>query len=152
MAKKDSPEVISGIGISLLSASKRLKEDIKKIDAINCQPDIVGNLLGSTILKAFSVELLIKGLSKQHGSSLRGHRIKKLFNSLPPEVQENVNLKYQLLIKRYKNPISLEELLEKSNDAFTNWRYLYESNPEVMHFELLDVLAESLWQEHQEDF
>jgi hypothetical protein len=83
---------------------------------------------------AFSIELYLKALAQKHGASLRGHELTKLYKALPPKAREEV----EAVIPRCAESRSLGEppnfsaYLESLNNAFVEWRYLYEAEKSNM--------------------
>ncbi|WFT91411.1 hypothetical protein QA633_23905 [Bradyrhizobium barranii] len=82
---------------------------------------------------AFSIELFIKTLSVQHGKTLHGHEIKKLFKKLPGAAKDEIGHHLGRLCTtsqwadEIKTMDELRNVLDEINTAFIDWRYLHEN-------------------------
>jgi hypothetical protein len=95
-----------------------------------CDPELEvcdGSLIATPALvcAAFSTEVGLKLLLSRCGRTSKGHDLFKLYRKLPRHLQ------YQIRIgTAYNRRYFLQELLVARN-AFTEWRYVYESKDGV---------------------
>lgn len=78
---------------------------------------------------AFSIEVYLKALRASLGKQRNtGHNLLALFDSLPQELREGIQARATLLAKNYKldGPVDFRAHLAQLNNAFSQWRYLYE--------------------------
>ncbi|WP_157498904.1 hypothetical protein [Lysobacter sp. Root604] len=79
---------------------------------------------------AFALELYIKALAREHGTSLRGHKLADLYRGLPQAAIEEIAIAYLAVESRHDlegaQP-DIELFLTEINDAFVEWRYAYEN-------------------------
>jgi hypothetical protein len=86
------------------------------------------------VLGAFAVELYLKCLLMlDTGASVRGHNLRKLYNSLSPKMKQHVKELYDRRRKGYVawspyHAINLDMLLDRCSDVFEVARYRYEKN------------------------
>ena len=72
---------------------------------------------------AFSCELLLKAIiiaEQKREGKFREHKLSELFDMMKPETQA--------IIKNRANIIDWDEFMEKSSNAFIEWRYLHEED------------------------
>lgn len=97
----------------------------------------------------FSIEVYIKSLHSLSGSNKRGHLIENLYNALNEDVKNTSRTIANRLYSKYnfESSIQIEKLLGEINNAFVNWRYLFEKPPGIANFTaicfILDVLHET---------
>ena len=113
--------------------------DVKELLSTHIYPAVVSAALSSELfMKAmFAIEA--------PGTDIpRGHKLADLFHKLSMQTQKLVREKFE-----EGEPNSLEVLLEKSTDSFSDWRYAYEKEVESMPIgliELADTLNCISWQ------
>jgi hypothetical protein len=99
---------------------------------------------------AFAIELYLKTLFHLAERSERGHELLKLYDALPDETRAHVvAVAQRLATPRIKVPdgAAFRAFLVPVNDAFVEWRYLYETGEtEMVH--PLDVIF-VLWVLHE---
>ena len=84
---------------------------------------------------AFSAELYLKCLLKTCGKDIHSHTLTALFKALPNKIKDKINKHKKQLEAEYdveKNAL-FKEHLKNINNAFINWRYVYEKNDEYIH-------------------
>jgi hypothetical protein len=104
--------------------------------------EMMGGLLGSVVLRAFSIELALKALCVKRGVTYpKTHNLAELFAILPSTDRNTAATGYHK-----KNPTSqggLEALLKANANAFDEWRYQHESRPTTVAFdEMTDAFDE----------
>ena len=123
----------------------------------------------------FAIELMLKGLhSLTTKMDLRGHKLWDLYKLLSQDIKQKIEDKYNLhretksdelpsfrvIMKKAnenetetpeedsKENVSLRDLLVIHNNAFEDWRYLYEYSPTgykyEFNFKLMDAFIKSL--------
>jgi len=84
----------------------------------------------------FALELYLKAVSKLHDTSLRGHDLVDLFDKLPSSATNEIaaQLASAATSSRWKCGIAtldqFRESLSEMRNAFAEWRYLHEKDPE----------------------
>jgi hypothetical protein len=84
------------------------------------------------VVRAFSVELIIKAGLLATVGKCHGHNLSKLFSQLPDSVQRGATMQFKTF-----QEYSLEQFLLEEKETFIDWRYLHEkqnlkSTPERM--------------------
>jgi hypothetical protein len=81
---------------------------------------------------AFSAEMYLKCLQEIHGQVTESHVLTALFKSLPNKVKDKINKTSKKFENQYQiaQGILFKEHLKNINNAFVNWRYIYEKNNE----------------------
>ncbi len=96
-------------------------------EKINNLNDIIcGGMYPFVVNMAFACELYIKAILiyKSNNNKIeKSHDLKKLFETLPIDVQSNIKT-----IFSEKSDGDLEIILPEINTAFVDWRYAYEKN------------------------
>ena len=163
----DCAEAFQGTAEPFLA---RIAEDVK---GGGPQPiSQIGDLVVAASNLAFAVELYIKTLLAQLKQDVpKGHHLGKLYWSIPEYVRDGIEKSWRTILKRdrygkrgsitiAKGPtdppiwdesrsgaICLEEVLDRSEDVFSSWRYIYEftrpsqSNYQFHHFEYGSLLS-----------
>ena len=93
---------------------------------------------------AFSCEVFLKLLLHlEQIDCQKSHKLKQLFEMLPPEIIETV--KHQTIQKcRHWKDVWGLEILSQVSDAFEKWRYIYEidlTKSGTIHFDISFLLA-----------
>jgi len=92
---------------------------------------------------AFSVELHLKELHRVVSKIIpKGHNIAKLFDALPPDVQEEVATHHSIAKYGWDNA-QFERELHAISDGFEKWRYSYESTSLRYNSYFAEVLIEA---------
>jgi hypothetical protein len=90
--------------------------------------EMMGGVMGSAVLRAFSLELALKALCVKRGVTYpKTHNLAKLFAILPSTDRASAANGY-----KKKNPTSdgsLEALLKANANVFEEWRYQHEYRP-----------------------
>jgi hypothetical protein len=112
------------------------KKDTKEFD------EMMGGLLGSVVLRAFSIELALKALCVKRGVTYpKTHNLAELFAILPATDRTTAAKRYEK-----KNPSSkgsLEAVLRANANAFEEWRYHHEYLPTTIAYdEMADAFDE----------
>ncbi|MEC5159876.1 MULTISPECIES: HEPN domain-containing protein [unclassified Janthinobacterium] len=93
---------------------------------------------------ALAIELYLKTLSAVHGKPLRGHELLKLFDNLPAVAIAEIEALCPAAAvgHKVKKGRSYRDCLHAMNDAFVDWRYLYEkqSTDEIVLNEVIFLL------------
>ena len=96
----------------------------------------------------FSAEMYLKCLQEVHGKITESHVLTVLFKSLPNKVKDKINKVSKKFESQYKieQGILFKEHLKNTNNAFVNWRYIYEKSYEHVNIHqiifVLQVLHE----------
>ncbi|WP_316675007.1 hypothetical protein [uncultured Tolumonas sp.] len=97
---------------------------------------------------AFSAEMYLKCLQEIHGQITESHVLTVLFKSLPNKVKDKINKATKQFEKQFEveQGILFKDHLKNINNAFVNWRYIYERNYEHINVQqsifILQVLHE----------
>ena len=77
---------------------------------------------------SFGIELYIKTLGYMHGVDLHGHRLSRLFASLPDAARAHIDAvaPEAAARARLEGDIRIEQCVAGLSDAFVQWRYSYE--------------------------
>lgn len=108
---------------SFCSTSAYLFErDLRKVprNGLGVAPFVVNS--------AFSIELYLKTLGQIHGTSLKGHKLLELYDSLPAEAHRAIEVAIPASAQKRKleDSINLREFISELNNTFVEWRYCYE--------------------------
>jgi len=84
---------------------------------------------------AFSAEMYLKCLQEIHGQPTETHVLTALFKTLPNKVKDKINKTCKKFESQYKieQGILFKEHLKNINNAFINWRYIYERSNEYVN-------------------
>jgi hypothetical protein len=79
---------------------------------------------------AFGIELYLKTLGHIHGVRLHGHELLKLYDSLPLVARDAVDAMVPACAAQrgLSLPLSVRDCIFELNNAFVEWRYVYEKN------------------------
>jgi len=79
---------------------------------------------------ALAIELYLKTLSAVHGKTLKGHALVKLFDNLPAAAVADIEAQTPAAATghRVAQGRTFRDCLYAVNDAFVDWRYLYEKS------------------------
>lgn len=79
---------------------------------------------------ALAIELYLKTLSAVHGKTLKGHALVKLFDNLPAAAVADLEAQTPAAAIGHQvaQGRSFRDCLHAVNDAFVDWRYLYEKS------------------------
>ena len=97
---------------------------------------------------AFSAEMYLKCIQQIHGEVTEAHVLTALFKPLPNKVKDKINKTSKKLEPQYQieQGVLFKEHLKSMNNAFVNWRYIYEKNTESINIQqtifVLQVLHE----------
>jgi HEPN domain-containing protein len=97
---------------------------------------------------AFSAEMYLKCLQEVHGQITESHVLTALFKSLPNKVKDKINKASKKFESQYQieKGMLFKNHLKNINNAFVDWRYIYEKNYESINIEqtifVLQVLHE----------
>lgn len=79
---------------------------------------------------AFAIELFLKSAAlAASGSSPKSHRIDKLFNSIPADLQKKIRKRYCELSGT--QTIKVRDHLVQISNAFVDWRYTFENAMQI---------------------
>lgn len=98
---------------------------------------------------AFSAEMYLKCLQEIHGEVTESHALTALFKALPNKVKDRINKISKVFESHYKieQGVLFKDHLKCINNAFINWRYIYERNTEYVSIQqtifILQVLHET---------
>lgn len=109
--------------VSFCSTSAYLFErDLQKVprNGLSVAPFVVNS--------AFSIELYLKTLGHIHGTSLKGHKLLELYDSLPTEANRAIEaaIPASERKRKLKDSINFREYISELNNTFVEWRYCYE--------------------------
>jgi hypothetical protein len=81
---------------------------------------------------AFSAEMYLKCLQEIHGKVTESHVLTALFKSLPNKVKDKINKACKKCESKHQieQGVLFKEHLKNINNAFVNWRYIYEKSNE----------------------
>jgi hypothetical protein len=97
---------------------------------------------------AFSAEMYLKCLQEIHGEVRESHVLTALFKSLPNKVKDKINKTSKHFENKYQieQGVLFKDHLKSINNAFVNWRYIYEKTTEHVNIQqtifVLQVLHE----------
>jgi hypothetical protein len=97
---------------------------------------------------AFSAEMYLKYLQEVHGQVTESHVLTALFKALPNKVKDKINKASKKFENQYKieQGVLFKEHLKNINNAFVDWRYIYEKKSEYVNIQqtifVLQVLHE----------
>lgn len=75
----------------------------------------------------FAIELQLKAIGKQHGLSLRGHKLLGLFQALPVDVVQRIRSLGEVVVVSHDiSVLDMEKFLSNLNEVFVRWRYPHE--------------------------
>lgn len=114
--------------------------------------ELLGSTVGSVMLQAFSIELMLKALRNKHKvTPKKSHNLLTLFSELPLCEKAAAEQAYANKIAKYNIlhgcsfSDNLEKLLRQYAEAFEEWRYTFEYKPKKaaigemqMAFEVFD--------------
>lgn len=107
--------------------NKTLPEGQEPIHSIQV-PNMRFTLGVDIVCLAFAVELYIKDIHlRVSGYAPKGHKIIKLFESLPEEVQTEI-LRIHSIEQYGWTMGAFKKMITVISDGFENWRYSYETN------------------------
>ncbi|MCA6107721.1 hypothetical protein [Bradyrhizobium cenepequi] len=101
-------------------------------EKIIARPPDAGAVAPFVVNAAFALELYLKTLALQHGKTLRGHELEKLFKKLPANAKQILEQELSVLTKKSDwadGQSTLDDLRRTAvhlNSAFIDWRYLHE--------------------------
>jgi len=77
---------------------------------------------------AFSIELYLKTLGQIHNTSLKGHELLKLLDSLPAEAHKAIEAVIPACVpkRRLEGNVDFRYYISELNSTFVEWRYCYE--------------------------
>jgi hypothetical protein len=102
---------------------------------------------------AFSAEIYLKCIQKKYETPAQTHILTALFRKLPNKVKDRISSHRKQLESQYdvEAGVKFKDHLRKINNAFENWRYIYEKNTEYVHIPttifVLHVLHQTAVQE-----
>lgn len=107
-----------------ITAAYLYKRDLLKLprNGFSVAPFVVNS--------AFSIELYLKTLGQIHNKSLRGHELLILFDSLPDEACQAIEISIPACAQKRKlnGNISFRDYISELNNTFVEWRYCYEKD------------------------
>lgn len=124
---------MSSLGKSFLSASNRCQVPVKIKDNEFEIP-----LIPSIVCIAFATELYLKAVLTIENNLVKSHELKKLFNALFKDTKDSIiqNLKLTVTVFEMK--------LDEANNAFVEWRYVYEPKRKNVDIDFLRKLVSEL--------
>ncbi|MDO8775790.1 MAG: hypothetical protein Q7K57_45230 [Burkholderiaceae bacterium] len=89
------------------------------------------SLVPFVVNSAFGIELYLKTLGHVHGVKLTGHELLKLYDSLPPAARDAIDAMVPTCAAQrgLSLPLSIRDCISELNNAFIEWRYVYERDP-----------------------
>ena len=104
--------------------------------------EMMGGLLGSVVLRAFSIELALKALCMKRGVTYpKTHNLAELFAILPSTDRTTAAKGYEQ--KNSTSKGGLEALLKANANALEEWRYHHEYRPTTVAYdEMADAFDE----------
>jgi hypothetical protein len=113
---------------SFLTVSVKVFEDLKRD-----HPSPGYAYAPFVVNMTFSLELYLKTLARVHGAALsRKHKLLDLYEELPVDARLAVT---KAISKALANEETVVHNLRNLNDAFTQWRYLYEPSDQTKMIE-----------------
>ena len=102
----------------------------------------LGYMLSFLIIQALAAETAIKASQVlKLGRFTHGHDLLKLFEKLPDDMQQSINVVYQTLVPNGQ----IKDVLRKHRSDFEDWRYVYElSDGTGVNFLDLRVATEAI--------
>ncbi len=114
------------------------KQDSKEFN------EMMGGLLGSVVLRAFSIELALKAVCVKRGVAYpKTHDLAKLFATLPSTDRTAAAKGYEQKDATSKG--GLEGLLKTNANAFEEWRYHHEYMPQTIAYEALAIAFDEIY-------
>lgn len=104
------------------TASYLYKKDLQ------AQPINQHSIVPFVVNAAFAIEVYLKALSLVHSHKLHGHKLLELFDKLPPKATAEIEAQSADAAAGHKveSGRSFRDCLHAVNNAFVDWRYLYE--------------------------
>ena len=95
---------------------------------------------------AFSAEMYLKCLQEIHGQITESHVLTVLFKSLPNKVKDKINKTSKKFESQYQieKGILFKNHLKNMNNAFVDWRYIYEKNYESLNIQQIIFVIQVL--------
>jgi hypothetical protein len=86
---------------------------------------------------AFSAEMYLKCLQEVHGQITESHVLTVLFKSLPNKVKDKINKTSKKFESQYQieKGVLFKNHLKNINNAFVDWRYIYEKKYESLNIQ-----------------
>jgi hypothetical protein len=130
--------VRAGYPTKVLTKAQRMRKQARSFARVAFDVFEIMGILGQksadylapfAVNAAFSIELYLKAIGIQNGIRLRGHKLLKLYDALPPGARDAVDRVAPDFVSRHnlEEPPDIRKFLTALNDAFTTWRYSYES-------------------------
>ena len=108
-----------------------------KQDSVNFN-EMMGSFMGSIVLHAFALELLLKGLCMMRNIVYpKTHDLARLFALLPEEDRATAITMYEQIDRGTTD--GLEAVLRANANAFEEWRYQNEYKPQTITSEQLGI-------------
>lgn len=100
---------------------------------------------------AFSCELFLKSMIPEEELGPKsGHKLRALYDKQSAEIQQMIK---QVVFKKFNESEAwLEAELDKSSDAFYQWRYFYESGFKAVSLSLLQTMSEAFYKLYLMEF
>lgn len=123
-------EKIFGQATSFANAANHIYE--KDLKNISRSPQGIAPFV---VNAAFSAELYLKCLKKTEGEPSQTHTLTALYKSLPNKIKDKINKHKKNLEPQYQveQGALFKEHLKNINNAFINWRYIFEKETEHIH-------------------
>jgi len=160
-------EVTARLALELLK-SKGLMREIPKAEMIFNQAQSFANAAANIYEKdlsslprnshsicpfivnaAFSAEMYLKCLQEINGEVIESHVLTSLFKALPNKTKDRINKNCKKFESQYvvEQGVLFKDHLKNINNAFVNWRYIYEKRAESVNIQqtifILQVLHET---------
>ena len=124
------------LGMQFHEAGIRAAEETKEPDG---RP--VSTPCPMAVCYAFSAELYLKSAITQQ---IKGHDLKVLFEQLASPLRKTVEGQYSRRTGRGSSALRTD--LERFSCAFQDWRYVFEVDGQMLHFNLLDAFVKSVFE------
>jgi hypothetical protein len=128
------------IGIDFQEAALRCEVSVRDPDGAP-----VVALCPMIVSYAFAAELYLKALATAGTgrSAIRGHKLHVLFGRLDGDVRDEIALAYEARTGR--SATDLDGDLRAFNDAFVDWRYVFEGAGQQVRVNLLAAFVQSIY-------
>jgi hypothetical protein len=102
----------------------------------NMTPEQLHRTCPLVVMEALAVELYLKCLSQIERSGYRhGHDLRLLFDDLSAESRASIRRHYDEIQGTLDwEPVTLDEALDRSADAFIEFRYVYETKGQTVFY------------------
>ena len=108
-----------------------------------------GSTVAPFIVNAcFSIEIYLKAIHEAYGESAKGHDLSKLYDNLNESAKITIDSAANDVRPQYTLPMeaTFESCLSELNNAFVNWRYVYEHNRLSAEFQSIRCTMHTLFE------